>query len=48
MGSEMCIRDSIKNGTSFKVNGQRLKPYLENMEEEQEYQVVDFLEFVTP
>ena len=33
---------------SFKVNGQRLKPYLDKVEEEQVYQVVDFLEFTTP
>ncbi|KAB2595254.1 hypothetical protein D8674_017561 [Pyrus ussuriensis x Pyrus communis] len=40
--------ENMKNGTSFKVNGQRLKPYLEKVEEEQVYQVVDFLEFTTP
>ncbi|CAN6697883.1 unnamed protein product [Malus baccata var. baccata] len=27
--------ENMKNGTSFKVNGQRLKPYLEQVEEEQ-------------
>nr|XP_028954741.1 uncharacterized protein LOC103427080 [Malus domestica] len=40
--------ESMKNGTSFKVNGQRLKPYLDNVEDELMYQVVDFLEFTTP
>ncbi|CAN6570912.1 unnamed protein product [Malus baccata var. baccata] len=40
--------ENMKNNTSFKVNGQRLKPYLENVEEELVYQVVDFLEFTTP
>ncbi|KAB2612757.1 hypothetical protein D8674_035073 [Pyrus ussuriensis x Pyrus communis] len=40
--------ENMKNGTSFKVNGQRLKPYLEKVEEEPVYQVVDFLEFTTP
>ncbi|KAM2004902.1 hypothetical protein ACFX15_000148 [Malus domestica] len=40
--------ENMKNGTSFKVNGQRLKPYLEQVEEEQVYQIVDFLEFTTP
>ncbi|KAB2600241.1 hypothetical protein D8674_010512 [Pyrus ussuriensis x Pyrus communis] len=40
--------ENMKNGTSFKVNGQRLKPYLEKVEEEQVYQVVDVLEFTTP
>ncbi|KAB2600240.1 hypothetical protein D8674_010511 [Pyrus ussuriensis x Pyrus communis] len=40
--------ENMKNGTSFKVNGQRLKPYLDKVEEEQVYQVVDVLEFTTP
>ncbi|CAN6570922.1 unnamed protein product [Malus baccata var. baccata] len=40
--------ENMKNGTSFKVNGQRLKPYLEQVEEGQVYQIVDFLEFTTP
>ncbi|CAN6576807.1 unnamed protein product [Malus baccata var. baccata] len=40
--------ENMKNNTSFKVNGQRLKPYLEQVEEEQVYQIVDFLEFTTP
>ncbi|XP_050160376.1 uncharacterized protein LOC126633887 [Malus sylvestris] len=40
--------ENMKNGTSFKVNGQRLKPYLQQEEEGQVYQIVDFLEFTTP
>ncbi|CAN6707378.1 unnamed protein product [Malus baccata var. baccata] len=40
--------ENMKNGTSFKVNGQRLKPYLQQVEEGQVYQIVDFLEFTTP
>ncbi|XP_068315023.1 uncharacterized protein [Pyrus communis] len=40
--------ENMKNGTSFKVNGQRLKPYLDKVDEEQVYQVVDVLEFSTP
>ncbi|CAL2247463.1 unnamed protein product [Prunus armeniaca] len=39
--------ENIKNGTRFKVNGQRLKPYLENVSQEQVYVVVDSLEFMT-
>ncbi|CAL8089611.1 unnamed protein product [Prunus armeniaca] len=39
--------ENIKNGTRFKVNGQRLKPYLENVSQEQVYVVMDSLEFMT-
>ncbi|CAL9021106.1 unnamed protein product [Prunus brigantina] len=39
--------ENIKNGTHFKVNGQRLKPYLENVSQEQVYVVMDSLEFIT-
>ncbi|KAI5328176.1 hypothetical protein L3X38_027573 [Prunus dulcis] len=38
--------ENIKNGTRFKVNGQRLKPYLENVSQEQVYVVIDSLEFM--
>ncbi|KAI5335295.1 hypothetical protein L3X38_025428 [Prunus dulcis] len=38
---------NIKNGTRFKVNGKRLKPYLENVSQEQVYVVMDSLEFMT-
>ncbi|KAI5338675.1 hypothetical protein L3X38_017947 [Prunus dulcis] len=38
--------ENIKNGTRLKVNGQRLKPYLENVSQEQVYVVIDFLEFM--
>ncbi|KAI5335268.1 hypothetical protein L3X38_025401 [Prunus dulcis] len=38
--------ENIKNGTRFKVNGQRLKPYLENVSQEQVYIVIDSLEFM--
>ncbi|CAL9029873.1 unnamed protein product [Prunus brigantina] len=39
--------ENLKNGTRFKVNGQRLKPYLENVSREQVYAVIDSLEFMT-
>ncbi|CAL2271334.1 unnamed protein product [Prunus armeniaca] len=39
--------ENIKNGTRFKVNGQHLKPYLENVSQEQVYVVMDSLEFMT-
>ncbi|CAL9024880.1 unnamed protein product, partial [Prunus brigantina] len=39
--------ENLKNGTRFKVNGQRLKPYLENVSQEQVYAVIDSLEFMT-
>ncbi|KAI5324074.1 hypothetical protein L3X38_033147 [Prunus dulcis] len=39
--------ENIKNGTSVKVNGQPLKPCLENVSQEQVYVVVDSLEFMT-
>ncbi|CAL2238234.1 unnamed protein product [Prunus armeniaca] len=39
--------ENIKNGTRFKVNGQRLKPYLENVSQKQVYVVMDSLEFMT-
>ncbi|CAL9000998.1 unnamed protein product [Prunus brigantina] len=39
--------ENIKNGTHFKVNGQRLKPYLENVSQEPVYVVMDSLEFMT-
>ncbi|KAI5339036.1 hypothetical protein L3X38_018308 [Prunus dulcis] len=38
--------ENIKNGTRFKVNGQRLKPYLENVSQEQVYVVIDSFEFM--
>ncbi|CAL2256490.1 unnamed protein product [Prunus armeniaca] len=39
--------ENIKNDTRFKVNGQRLKPYLENVSQEQVYVVMDSLKFMT-
>ncbi|KAM1236835.1 hypothetical protein ACFX2G_038650 [Malus domestica] len=39
--------ENIKNDTHFKVNGQRLKAYLENVAQEQVYLVVDSLKFPT-
>ncbi|CAL2256198.1 unnamed protein product [Prunus armeniaca] len=39
--------ENIKNETYFKVNGQLLKPYLENVSQEQVYVVMDSLEFMT-
>ncbi|KAI5324089.1 hypothetical protein L3X38_033162 [Prunus dulcis] len=38
--------ENIQNGTHFKVNGQSLKPYLENVSQEQVYVVIDSLEFM--
>ncbi|XP_048430260.1 uncharacterized protein LOC125472647 [Pyrus x bretschneideri] len=39
--------ESIENDTHLKVNKQRLKPYLENVTQEQVYLVMDALEFTT-
>ncbi|KAI5324086.1 hypothetical protein L3X38_033159 [Prunus dulcis] len=39
-------KEIIKNGTRFEVNGQRLKPYLKNVSQEQVYVVIDSLEFM--
>ncbi|CAL2256398.1 unnamed protein product [Prunus armeniaca] len=39
--------ENIKNGTRLKVSGQCVKPYLENVSQEQVYVVMDSLEFIT-
>ncbi|CAL8988168.1 unnamed protein product [Prunus brigantina] len=37
--------ENLKNGTRFKVNGQRLKPYLENVSREQLFQWVSIITY---
>lgn len=44
---EVVEIENIKNDTRFKVNGQHLKAYLENVAQAQVYLVVDSLKYTT-